>query len=118
MKKKSCISMILSAALLCSACGGKQPSGQADQTAETSRLPSGGSAQQADTKEAGASSADPATSLSGVRPEETVTLEVYSQLSGYQGEQQGWFAQILLDKFNVKLDFIYDGSDDFYAWRE
>lgn len=118
MKKKSCISMILSAALLCSACGGKQPSGQADQTAETSRLPSGGSAQQADTKEAGASSADPAASLSGVRPEETVTLEVYSQLSGYQGEQQGWFAQILLDKFNVKLDFIYDGSEDFYARRE
>lgn len=55
--------------------------------------------------------------LSDILPEETVTLEVYSQLSDYQGEQQGWFAQILADKFHVKLNFIYDGSDDFYERR-
>lgn len=52
--------------------------------------------------------------LSEILPEETVTLNVYSQLSSYQGEQQGWFAQILLDLFHVKLKFVYDGSDDFY----
>lgn len=55
---------------------------------------------------------DPA--LASIIPQETVTFDVYSQLSGYYGEQQGWFAQILLDKFNVKLNFIFDGSDDFY----
>jgi len=49
-----------------------------------------------------------------VRPEETVTLDVYSQLSGYAGEQQGWFAKEMLDRFNVKLNFINDGSEDFY----
>lgn len=56
--------------------------------------------------------ADPA--LAAIIPKETVTLDVYSQLSGYSGEQGGWFAQILLDKFNVKLNFIYDGSEGFY----
>ncbi len=49
-----------------------------------------------------------------VIPEETVTLDVYSQLSGYNGEQQGWFAKEMLDRFNVKLNFICDGSEDFY----
>lgn len=52
--------------------------------------------------------------ISEVAPKETVTLDVYSQLSDYQGEQQGWFAKELLDRFNVKLNFIYDGSEDFY----
>lgn len=47
-----------------------------------------------------------------ISPKETVTLDVYSQLSGYQGEQQGWFAKIMLDKFNVKLNFINDGSQE------
>lgn len=52
--------------------------------------------------------------ISDIIPEETVTLDVYSQLIEYQGEQQGWFAKELLDRFNVKLNFINDGSDDLY----
>ncbi len=52
--------------------------------------------------------------LEDIIPEETVTLDVYTQLTDYQGEQEGWFAEVMLEKFNVKLNFIYDGSDDFF----
>lgn len=52
--------------------------------------------------------------LAQIRPEETVTLDVYSQLSTYFGEQKGWYAKVLLDKFNVKLNFINDSTDDLY----
>lgn len=50
--------------------------------------------------------------------EETVTLDVYSQLSGFSGEQEGWFAKLMLEKFHVKLNFIYDGTEDFYEQKE
>ena len=36
--------------------------------------------------------------------EEPVQLVVYTQMSGYDGIQQGWFAQVMLEKFNVILD--------------
>lgn len=39
---------------------------------------------------------------------EPIELKIYSQLSGYWGEQQGWFAQVLLDKFNVKFHYIME----------
>ncbi len=35
--------------------------------------------------------------------EQPIELIVYSQLSSFMGEQEGWFADVLLDKFNVKL---------------
>ena len=34
---------------------------------------------------------------------EPVELTVYSQLANFSGEQVGWFAKLMLDKFNVKL---------------
>jgi len=49
-------------------------------------------------------------------PEETITLDVYDQLANYSGEQIGWFAQIMLDKFNVKLNIIPE-SDGVYDTR-
>lgn len=45
-----------------------------------------------------------------VVPEETVTLNVYSQLANYSGELSGWFATILKNKFNVVLNIIPDGD--------
>lgn len=44
----------------------------------------------------------------------SATLDAYSQLSPYLGEQQGWYAQVLLDKFNVKLNFINDSNGEMY----
>lgn len=41
---------------------------------------------------------------------EPITLDVYSQLANFQGLQTGWSADILLDKFNVKLNIIPEGN--------
>ena len=105
MKKKGCICTILSMVLLCSACGGKSQPKQNGIVQQSAQENTEGGGQPAKTGN---------SSLAAIIPKETVTLDVYSQLSGYQGQQQGWFAQILLDKFNVKLNFTYDGSEDFY----
>lgn len=131
MKKRGCICILLSAALLFGACAGKEQSEQNGNIRRSRQDTAGqdgslavkkpdnsqtdGTAEQPDSSESGSLTEETDSSLSGIIPEETVTLDVYSQLSGYQGEQQGWFAQILLDKFNVKLNFTYDGSEDFYS---
>ncbi len=41
---------------------------------------------------------------------DTITLDVYSQLANYSGIQTGWMADLLLEKFNVKLNIISDGN--------
>ena len=46
--------------------------------------------------------------LSAIIPEETVTLTCYSQLANYSGELTGWFAQVLKEKFNVKINIVPD----------
>lgn len=104
MRRRGCIYAVLFAAMLLCGCSGSKDTqtgqtGQNSQKVEVTQI-SGNEETEAD--------------LTGIIPEETVTLRVYSQLSGYYGEQKGWFAKILLDKFNVKLDFIYDGSEGFY----
>ncbi len=60
----------------------------------------------ADVTEAPAASSQEDELLASVIPKETVTLDVYSQLANYTGEQIGWFAKVMLDKFNVKLNII------------
>ena len=52
----------------------------------------------------------------GSKKNETITLEVYSQLANYSGLQTGWIADILKDKFNVKLKITPDG-DGVYETR-
>lgn len=49
-------------------------------------------------------------------PAEPVELTVYSQLSSFSGEQQGWFAKIILDKFNIKLTILPDNFDSEEEW--
>lgn len=50
--------------------------------------------------------------LEDIIPEETVTLDVFTQLANYSGEQIGWFAKVMLDKFNVKLNIIPDPAEE------
>lgn len=54
--------------------------------------------------------------IASIRPKNPITLTVYSQLANFQGEQTGWFAKVLLDKFNVKLNIVKDG-DGVFATR-
>jgi len=44
-------------------------------------------------------------------PKETVTLQVFDQLANYSGLQAGWFADVMLEKFNVKLNIISQPAD-------
>ena len=54
---------------------------------------------------------DPAKAIpEDVIPDETVTLNVFDQLANYSGEQIGWFGQVMLEKFNVKLNIIPDSD--------
>ena len=47
---------------------------------------------------------------------EPLTINVYSQLANYSGLQGGWSADLLLDKFNVRINIIPD-SDGTYETR-
>lgn len=47
--------------------------------------------------------------LSGCgQKDKAVTLTAFSQLANYSGEMTGWLAQVLLEKFNVKIIVIPD----------
>ncbi len=56
--------------------------------------------------------------LADIIPKDTVELTVYSQLANYSGEQIGWFAQVMKDKFNVKLNIIPTGDGVFSTRME
>lgn len=56
--------------------------------------------------------------LDDVIPDETVTLNVYTQLANYSGEQIGWFAQVMKEKFNVVLNIINEGDGTFVTRME
>lgn len=50
--------------------------------------------------------------LASIIPEETVTLNFYSELSSFHGIQEGWFADIMKEKFNVELQIIDSYTKD------
>ncbi|MDR2045231.1 MAG: hypothetical protein LBQ15_12915 [Clostridium sp.] len=54
--------------------------------------------------------------LAEIVPNTTVTLNIYSQLANYSGEMTGWFADLLLEKFNVKFNIIPE-ADGVFATR-
>jgi putative aldouronate transport system substrate-binding protein len=55
---------------------------------------------------AGPAFAGPKDIPASVIPKETVTLQVFDQLANYSGLQAGWFGDLMLKKFNVKLNII------------
>lgn len=115
MKIKKVLSLVLASAMTCSlvACGGTTTTtttttDNADKTTENTETASN-EATTAETEKTETQEAD----LSDIIPDETVTLTVYSQLSNYEGEQIGWFADIMKEKFNVKLNIISNGDGVF-----
>lgn len=52
------------------------------------------------------------------KKEEAVTLTVYTQLANYSGEQIGWFAQVIKEKFNIVLNIVNDGDGVFTTRME
>ena len=39
-----------------------------------------------------------------------LTIDVLSQLTSYAGPQEGWFAKVIKDKFNIKLNILASGD--------
>ncbi|MCD7709579.1 MAG: hypothetical protein LUI02_06870 [Clostridiales bacterium] len=95
------ISVALVAALLagCAGCGS-----------------TGGSSDSSDSSSSAGSSSSTASTESGEAASavdfdsDPVTLTVFSELANYSGEQLGWSAKILKDKFNVILNIIPEQS--------
>ncbi|MFT4144995.1 MAG: extracellular solute-binding protein [Mobilitalea sp.] len=60
------------------------------------------------------------SSLAGCskKSEETIELTIYSQTANYSGEQIGWFAKELLDRFNVKVKIVNDADGVFVTRME
>lgn len=54
----------------------------------------------------------------GRSTKEPITLTVYSQRANYSGEQVGWFAKVMLDKFNVKLKIVKEEQGIFTTRME
>lgn len=54
----------------------------------------------------------------GKGKEKPITLTIYSQLANFSGEQTGWSAQILLEKFNVIVNIVPDQDGVFETRME
>ena len=119
MKAKKIVALLLTAAMTLSlvACGGSNTA-TSETAAETEADTDSDDETEADadTAEADADTEDEEDLLADIIPEETVTLDVFDQLANYSGEQIGWFGQIMLEKFNVKLNIIPD-PDGVYETR-
>lgn len=128
MKAKKITALLLAATMIVSmtACGGSNDTPASNNGNDTVQSTPADDANDADDADdaADAPAADDGEAagddydalLEDIIPEETVTLDVFSQLANYSGEQIGWFGQIMLDKFNVKLNIIPD-PDGVYETR-
>jgi multiple sugar transport system substrate-binding protein/putative aldouronate transport system substrate-binding protein len=120
MKKLVALIMVCIIAFSMAACGGKKDGGNSTASNDVTQgavteAASSDEAAPSGTEQASASSKDiPAD----VIPKETVTLTVYDQLANYSGEQIGWFAKVMLDKFNVKLNIIPESDGTFETRME
>ena len=101
MKYKKHISrfaLLMALTLSISACGQTGGSGTATPDPGAS-----GNATAAETEGVAPSGGETATTPSDLAP---MTLEVYSQPANFQGEQTGWTAKLLKEKFNITLNII------------
>lgn len=56
--------------------------------------------------------------LTGKTDDGTVSLTVYDESSVFSGEMTGWFAEVLKDRLNVKLNFRTSSNEGFNAYVE
>ncbi|MCL1807092.1 MAG: hypothetical protein FWG31_05265 [Oscillospiraceae bacterium] len=54
---------------------------------------------------------------SGGKKGAPIELTIYTQVSNVPGELVGWGAEVLLEKFNVKVNIINDGTDGTFQTR-
>ena len=115
-KTKKALALVLAASmtLALAGCGGSKTTATDPTTA-----PEATKAPEVTAEATKAPTEEPTTgaNLEDIIPAETVTLNLFSQLANYEGEQVGWFAKLMLDKFNVKLNIINNGDGGVFATR-
>ncbi len=118
MKAKRIMALLLATAMVASltACGSSNDTATTDSAATDEAVEADADDEADDEADAEDVEGDYEDLLADVIPEETVTLDVFDQLANYSGEQIGWFAQVMLEKFNVKLNIIQD-ADGVYETR-
>lgn len=107
LKRISASLLAISLVAVMSACNGSNNDANGSPSAGK---PSDGASQTASPS----GSASPDTSASNLDHSKELTLNVFSTTANYAGEQSGWYAKILKDKFNIKLNIIssnLDGGD-------
>ncbi|MBB6673248.1 extracellular solute-binding protein [Cohnella nanjingensis] len=67
---------------------------------------SGGDKNASSSPSASGSSQNPSASASSAPNKDAYKIDVFSMLSNFSGEQQGWFAKVVKDKFNLDLNII------------
>ncbi|SFA80693.1 putative aldouronate transport system substrate-binding protein [Cohnella sp. OV330] len=94
MKKKKALTASVAVLLATSlaACSG----GNNNNNASPSAAPSGSAS----------SGASASASASSAPQRDEYKIDVFSMLSNFSGEQQGWFAKVVKDKFNLDLNII------------
>lgn len=117
MKAKKIVTLLLAVVMTVSlaACGGTTAPATSEEPAAEEPAAEGTDATEAE-EPAAEEGDDYEALLEEIIPEETVTLDVFDQLANYSGEQIGWFGQVMLEKFNVKLNIIPD-PDGVYETR-
>lgn len=117
MKAKKIVALLLAVVMTVSlaACGGTTAPATSEEPAAEESAAEGTDATEAE-EPAAEEGDDYEALLEEIIPEETVTLDVFDQLANYSGEQIGWFGQVMLEKFNVKLNIIPD-PDGVYETR-
>ncbi len=55
---------------------------------------------------AGKSEAAPSATAAAIDHSQPLTIDVYDNAANYQGEQTGWYAKIIKDKFNLTLNIL------------
>lgn len=112
MKKLLSVLLILAMAVSLAACGSKAAETGNDIPSNTGNEANGGG------NDTGNDDAGSDDLLADFIPEEPVTLTVYTQLANYSGEQIGWFAQVMKERFNVVLNIINEGDGTFVTRME
>lgn len=117
MKTKKVMALLMAATMVMSlsACG-SSVADTADTATESAEVEEADEVDEATAEDDAEAVAE--EDLSDIIPEETVTLDVYDQLANYSGEQIGWFGQVMLDKFNVKLNIIPESEGTFETRME
>lgn len=121
VKKLLASALVVSQVVAFSGCGKKDDNKNTDTTTGNTNTSTDDSSSNTSSDTASDSTTESTEASSGIDHSETITLDVFSAQSNYQGIETGWFAKLVKDKFNIELNIISPnvagGGDTLYTTR-